>query len=518
MGSKSVFAIFLFFFPVIVFNLSCTKLDTKVHDKVTNFWQTPDQVAAGVAPAYTWLRNFAPTWWGDPNGTVYLLNETSTDEIIVPNRGTDWTSIIWEQMWKHTWSPNHTFVSDGWHFIYGGTARVNSILQVVNEMNPNPVDIKTIQAELKTVRAFYHFMALDLYGNVPISDCDYTDLSKVKTTPRSEVFSFIEKELKDNLQFLSQDVNSYTYGRATQWFAQALLAKLYLNAQVYTGTSKWAECIAACDAILNSNKYSLEPDFFNNFKVANEGSKENIFVIPFDRKAGLDYFMIQGFTLHYNSAATFGIESGGFNGFCSTAEYYNLFEPGDYRRKMFLVGQQYVNQVPDPANLQYDNSGHLLSFDPVITSFKIQDPKSETAGARCAKWEFNKDGWGNMSNDFAVFRLADIILMKAEAQFMNGNVPGALATINQKINGISIHSRANLLDFTAAEMTPDGLLKERACELSWEGWRRNDMIRLGHYLDARIPEKTVSPDYRKLYPIPQTELDKNHYLVQNPGY
>jgi len=101
---------------------------------------------------------------------------------------------------------------------------------------------------------------------------------------------------------------------------------------------------------------------------------------------------------------------------------------------------------------------------------------------------------------------------------MNGNVPDALATINQKINGISIHSRANLPDFTAAEMAPDGLLKERACELSWEGWRRNDMIRLGHYLDARIPEKAVSPDYRKLYPIPQTELDKNPYLVQNPGY
>ena len=185
---------------------------------------------------------------------------------------------------------------------------------------------------------------------------------------------------------------------------------------------------------------------------------------------------------------------------------------------MFLVGQQYVNQVPDPANLQYDNSGHLLSFDPVITSFRLQDPKIETAGARCAKWEFNKKGPGNMSNDFAVFRVADIILMKAEAQLMTGNVPGALATINQKINGISIHSRAGLPDFTSAEMTPDNLLKERACELSWEGWRRNDMIRLGHYLDARIPEKAASADYRKLYPIPQIELGKNPYLLQNLGY
>src|SRR6476620_7107690 len=136
MGSKGVAAIFLFFFLPVVFNLSCTKLGTKVHDKVTDFWQTTEQIDAGVAPAYTWLRSFAPTWWGDPNGGVYLLNETSTDEIIVPDRGAEWAGVLWEQMWKHTWSPNHTFVNDGWRFIYGGTARVNSILQLVSEIDP----------------------------------------------------------------------------------------------------------------------------------------------------------------------------------------------------------------------------------------------------------------------------------------------------------------------------------------------------------------------------------------------
>ena len=123
-----------------------------------------------------------------------------------------------------------------------------------------------------------------------------------------------------------------------------------------------------------------------------------------------------------------------------------------------------------------------------------------------------------MTNDFAVIRLADIILMKAEAQFRNGNIDDALATINQKVDDVSIRSRANMPDFALSEMNPDGLLAERARELSWEGWRRNDMIRLGHFTDARIPEKAVSADYRKLYPIPQAELDKNPYLKQNPGY
>ena len=123
-----------------------------------------------------------------------------------------------------------------------------------------------------------------------------------------------------------------------------------------------------------------------------------------------------------------------------------------------------------------------------------------------------------MSNDFGVYRLADIILMKAEAQFRNGDAAGALLTINQKYNGVSIRSRTGLPDFSADEMTLEGLLKERARELSWEGHRRNDLIRFGHYTDARIPDKAKSEDFRTLFPIPQAERDKNKYLEQNPGY
>ena len=123
-----------------------------------------------------------------------------------------------------------------------------------------------------------------------------------------------------------------------------------------------------------------------------------------------------------------------------------------------------------------------------------------------------------MSNDFAVYRLADIILMKAEAQFRNGDPAEALTTINQKFGGVSIRSRTGLPDFPAEEMTLEGLLAERARELSWEGHRRNDMIRFGKFLDARIPDKEVSENFRTLFPIPQTERDKNRGLEQNAGY
>lgn len=495
--------------------ISCTKLDTRVYNQVTYIGQNPQQIDASIGSVYDGLRFYAPV------NHVYNLNEVSTDEIIVPDRLTNWNDQVqWSEMWKHTWGANNPIISGGWQFIYAGIARINSTMQIIEKANPMPSNAASMLAGMKTVKAFYYYLALDLFGNVPIVQNNNTDLSSLTNKTRQEVFDYVEQELKISLPHLPSVRNGETYGRATTWFAQAILAKLYLNAEIYTGISRWDDCIAACDAILNSNIFLLEANFFDNFKIANEGSKENIFVLPFDVNAGLNPFWVQAATLHYNSNATFGFQffPGGYNGFCSTAEYYNLFNAKDIRRNMFLVGQQYVNQINNPANLQFDFGGHPLNFDPVITTFAIQSPKTETAGARCAKWEYNKVGGGNMSNDFAIYRLADIILMKAEAQFRKGNLGEALTTVNQKINGVSIRSRTGLPDFSANELNFDGLLAERARELSWEGHRRNDLIRFGRFNDARIPEKALSENYRILYPIPDSELNKNPYLKQNPGY
>jgi len=517
--------IFLLGIPLCLGGLSCTDLTPKVYDRVATFWKTPEEIQAGVALPYAGLRDYTDAFG------IYCLNEMSTDEIIVPTRGGDWyDNGTWGQTWKHTWTPTVGYIEECWQFIYGdannsGIATLNSVIENVKTVDPKNANVPAILAEMKTLRAFYYYHALDLFGNVPILENNNTALSLLTNKPRAEVFAFVEKELKSNLAPLPTELSAITYGRVTQWFTQAVLAKLYLNAQVYTGTPRWTDCISACDAILNSGKYTLEPNFFYNFSISNEGSHENIFVIPYDINANLGYFLMQAFTLHYASGYTFGLDGGGANGFCTTAEYLNIFDPKDIRKKMFLVGQQYFNSrqyedpIPDKANMQYDTDvGLPLNFDPVITTFSSADPKFRMAGARCAKWEFNKVGNGLMSNDFAVYRLADIILMKAEAQFRNGDAAGALTTINQSFNGVSIRSRAGMPDFSSAEMTLDGLLAERARELSWEGHRRNDLIRFGHYLDARIPEKAVSENFRTLFPIPKAELDKNHYLKQNPGY
>src|SRR5687768_1857001 len=126
-------------------------------------------------------------------------------------------------MWKHTWGPDHELILEAWQFIFGGIARVSSILETVEQIVPKPPDFASIQAELKTVRAFYYYLGLDLFGNIPIVENNNISLSQLGNKTRIEVFAYIEKELKVNLSAITGEVNLKTYGRATKWFAQAIL-------------------------------------------------------------------------------------------------------------------------------------------------------------------------------------------------------------------------------------------------------------------------------------------------------
>ncbi|HQQ81706.1 MAG TPA: RagB/SusD family nutrient uptake outer membrane protein [Cyclobacteriaceae bacterium] len=507
-------------------HLSCTDLNAPAYDKLTEFWRTPEEIKAGVGLPYAGLRDLV----GNSNPwNTYALNEMTTDEIIVPIRGRDWAdNDSWERLWKHTWASDHEALSNSWQFLYGnsnhsGIIPINLVIENLNQLAPplaKSVNAPVLIAQMKTLRAFYYYLGMDLFGDIPITESLYTPLSQLNRKARTEVFAFVEKELISIKSQLPEVPTDSTYGRPTRWMAETLLAKLYLNAEIYTGKSRWSECVTACDAILKSNQYQLESDFFANFAPDNEKSKENIFAIPFDFNGGLGYLPLVQYSLHYDSPTTFDLGYHGANGFCSTIDFLNQFDPVDRRKRMFLTGQQYLHskqyqdQVPDPANFQFDSDVHLpLNFNPVITTFSSNDPAFRMAGARCVKWAVDSP-----DADFAVFRLADVILMKAEAQLRNGDAAGAQATLNQQYGTVSLHSRANLPDFSLADITLDNILRERACELAWEGHRRNDLIRFGHYLDARTPEKGISENFRALFPIPRAELAKNPYLKQSPGY
>lgn len=520
---------------------SCTKLDKKVYSVVSNdnFWQTSEQIAAGIAPAYQALQAF-------PDGSVYNITEQSSDEQFAPTRGGDWyDGGVWQQLWLHTWSTSNSSINTAWSDIYNGIGKINFIMYQVNNLVDTPATLSAINAELKVLRAYYYFQAMDLFGNIPVVTDYKTDQNSVTNSPRLEVFNFIESEIKQNIGLLPTTVDNTTYGKVTQWFAYCLLAKLYLNAAVFSGTARWGDCIAACDSVILSGKYQLEEEYFDNFSVDNEGSSENIFVVPFDNVniGGNNYEME---TLHYQNQNTFGLTGGPWNGYCSGGDFYKLFDTVsvytvqggntyrtflDERTGQYLIGQQFSKtySYPPGKNVLYATSdaslilydggtGLPLSYYSNVNELSNSADSFRLAGVRNIKYFPEAGTAGNQSNDVVIYRLADILLMKAEAEIRNGTVTDALSLVNQvrerAYNGETSHN------WTVADLTLDNILAERGRELAWEGWRRQDLIRFGKYGEARKPGKSAdaSDGHLNLFPIPDQQRTANPNLVQNSGY
>ena len=469
---------------------SCTDLTEPVYDAIPadQFLKTDAQIAAALGPAYGGLRGI--TWdWFNPS-------EASSDELIVPTRGGDWyDGGDWLAYSRHTWTPQHGPINGMWGFIFGNISQINQLIPVV-KTNQKAVD------ELRAVRAFYYFMAIDAFGNVPIVT-DNASSSATKT--RAEVYAFIKTELESAIPNL---VAGKSYSRMTKDAAMMLLAKMKLNAGVYSGTADWQGAYDAANAVIKSaNGYSLASSTVSNFIVQNQGSGENIWTIPYDsfKAGGLNFHMR---TLHYANAQTYGLGNSPWNGFCTLADFYNSFESKDLRQAMWIKGQQYA---ASGAALT-DAKGAPLSF---IADFQKDqmtdaDPEFQVAGIRAQKYEIQRNNPnGDQSNDYVVFRLADAIMMRAEAAFRLGKTAEALADVN------TIRTRSGvdpLKTITAAD-----ILAERGREFAWEGWRRNDMIRFGTFsLERKFMKKLDKT--RELFPIPQPRIDANPALKQNPGY
>ncbi len=496
-------------FLLSIVSQSCTKLDQKVYSVVpeSNFWKTPDQIAAGLAPAYQALTNI-------PNGDVQQLNEVSGGEIIVPTRGNDWyDNGNWQALWLHTWKSDLGPINGAWSDLFNGIGKANFTLNVVNALPDKPGNIDAINAELKSLRAFYYYMTMDMFANVPLI-IDYNiDPGSVTNSDRKTLFAFVEKELKDNMALLQAKKGANTYGHFSKSAAQMLLAKLYLNAEVYTGTARWSDCIAACDSVIASGQYTLNSDYLANFAVNNEGSPENIFVVPFDKVyiRGNNWEMQ---TLHYQHNQTYNLTGGPWNGFCATADFYNQFSDADNRKKMWLVGQQYDaagNPIKDAQ------TGLLLKISPYVNELSNPSDTFRVAGARNVKYHPEAGTAGGQSNDMVIFRLADAYLMKAEAEIRSGtNIADALTMVNA-VRERAYGDKSNA--FTMGDLTLPSLLAERQREFAWEGWGRQDAIRFGTFGNARKPGKSADPDkHTEIFPIPAPQISANPNLKQNPGY
>lgn len=553
MSAKKLYTLLLAMLITGCIIQSCTKLDQKVYSVVPNseFWSTPDQIASGIAPAYGALTALT--------GNTFEVNECTSDEFIIPIRGSDWLDAnVHIQEWQHTWQVDHNNINGAWGDIYNGIGKANFTLSIVNALANPPSNLAQINAEVKTLRDFYYFLALDMFGSVPYVTSFNVDPSTVTNNlKRADIYDSIVTDINANLPLLSTTVDPTTYGRFTRYTAFALLAKLYLNAQVYTGStdpSNYTKAASVCDSIILSGKYSLLSNFFDNFSPTNSNltgsGNENIFVVPFDKVniGGMNFEMS---TLHYQSNLNFGLSGSPWNGFCSTADFYSTFDTSsvyalkgtttfrtfnDQRAGQYLVGQQYavqysyppstsviVNADPSLAIIDAQTKASL-NFVPTVGLLSDASPAGRLSGVRNIKYFPEAGTAGNASNDWVVFRLSDIYLMKAEAEVRAGTVTDGLTLVN------SIRTRAYGGDashnWVAGQLTLDNILAERGRELTWEGWRRNDMVRYEvvsgtpYFSAARNPGKNQDPSdgHLLIFPIPKQQITANPNLKQNPGY
>ncbi len=514
----------LFIIILSIFGLySCTDLEPEVFTEISEdtFLKTEQQVLSTAGPAYSSLTVFSC-----PEG-IWGLNELTTDELIIPTRGIHWYNAgMYHRMHWHQWTPLESPINNTWQCLFAGIANCNRSIAICQQVEQTDAII-SIENELQGLRAFLYFMAMDMFGGVPIVDrYDVPDGYSPARNSRKEVFDFIESELKNGIAVLNPQNDNTTYGRFHKWSAYTLLAKLYLNAEVYTGTPRWDEAIAACDSIINSGLYSLNPDYFLNFAVDNDLQRmENIFVAPLtDVNAPVwsdavfpvpRMFQHNFWTLHFNGNFAFGMTQGGWDGMCAVPSFYKSYDEKDIRREAWLVGVQ-ISTTGDTILCNQERTGQPLNYTVEVTDLEAS---YENEGARIAKYDYTNAQNNQLANDWVVFRYADVLLMKAEALMRtNGGVATqeAVDLVNQ-LRTRAFPDDASKL-YTTSTLTLDALLAERGWELASEGWRRNDLIRFGKYNDPLDFRPTSASDIYSLFPIPQEQINANPSLVQNPGY
>ncbi len=517
---------------VIVTANSCTKLDVPVDSQyvAANFPVTTADYNALLGTMYSNLSsNYAVPYW--------RMQELSTDGAILPARDGNFDDGgQFRQLHYHTWTFDHPNVIGIWQWGFGGINTCNRLINLTNSLSPDAPGKSAGLAEIKAMRALYYFFMMDLYGNVPLIDT-FPVAKLPATQPRNKVFEFIESELKSIVQQLPVKSSSNAvlyYGRPTKAMAFALLEKMYLNAEVYTGTPRYTEAVAMADSVLTNNNYSLDGNYTDIF-APNNGPQinETIFAIPYDQQIPGNQFTRFGF--FYYLAPAYGFNVGLSIAMSTTPEFYNRFNlPGDVRNTTWLVGKQYApdaNKMPDSTRpVFYPGTTTQIEITPdlILIPPKPMDVgntiASQAEGVRSIKYYPDItiiQATRLNGNDVPVFRLADVMMMKAEA-ILRGAAPtvinGETQTPDVLVNKIRARAKAPLV----SGIDLPGLLDERAREFSWEAWRRNDLIRFNEFeKEYPLPNDVLSMNKdvsRRLYPVPSTELKLNSNLIQNPGY
>lgn len=456
---------------------------------------------------------------------IYDLQTFGSDEAMLPTRGVDWyDGAIWQDMYRHSWTPGHALPKNAWLYLYKVITLCNSSLEQL-EAHRDMLDEQLLVAyrsEVRALRAIYYWQLMDLFGRVPLITSTAMSMNEVKQSERNELFSFIEQELLATLSLIPADNSVHEgtcYGRVTFDVVCFVLAKLYLNAEIYTGTPHWEDCIEFCNR-LKDRGYRLEEQYTANFAVHNESSDENIWTIPMDKNLYRNQQQNLYRSYHYRHAALYGFC--GENGTCATRRVLEVFDYGtDSQDKRFDMNYWAGKVVTDDGVTCFDRMGRELVYEPWAVDMDISgSPYVETAGARMKKYAVDKHAVADgklMDNDIVLFRYADVLLMRAEARYRLSLAGAATDGSNGQDDYDAVRLRAGM---PTRLITLKNLLDERLLELCWEGWRRQDLIRFGQYRSLYDGTGKVdeSDGHTTVFPIPADVMALNHNLTQNKGY
>lgn len=528
-----------------------------------------------VANVYSSIGNGL---YGSDGGSVHTFQEFSSDASMIPGRQGDWVDGgAWQNIFLHNFESSVSKYNDVWNNLYRVIGLANSSIDRLNKYLGEHPEYAEYVYELRALRAVYYYYVMDLFGQVPLVVSSEVSANEVNQSNRSDVFKFVTSELAECIPHLSdsksQNEGEY-YGRITKAVAYMCMAKCAINAPVYTiddtnptsysafvGTDKsgkatasedqgktvsemgkninitldgetrnaWETAVYCADQIASLG-YRLQPSYADNFIVANQNSVENIWTRPNDcvNYKIEDYNIVR--TLHYNHGGAIGYQ--GWNGACSSKQQMLVYGYGtanpDPRLKLnFYTDKDYMEEtgkaVEDGA------TGKDLEYMPlaVKVDFTAADDKHamKCAGARMKKYEFDKSTTQQYSfnNDLVIWRYADALLLKAEAEYRMGNKAEALTIVNEV--------RARVAATPRTELTLNDILDERMLELAWEGVRRPDQIRFCTFTEPTadrfngVTHNASAGDYNDdtqgytmVYPIPYAVLNLNKKLHQNPGY
>ena len=439
----------------------------------------------------------------------WYLQEMPTDEAVI-----GWNDPGLPDLNTGLWGADNSMVNAMYYRVFYQVMLVNEFLRQstdakLDSRGQNDPTLRTnvhfYRAEARFLRALSYWHGIDLFGNIPlVTEDDPLGATPPKQATRADIYAYAVSELNDIIGKLPPKGPS-TYGRAIPEAAHMLLAKLYLNAGVYTGTPNYAGALTEAQAVINAG-YTLPASFRSNFTADNNNSPELVFVAAQDGRSTQTWggmtFLIHAGCGGSMSAANYGIDYC-WGGYRMKQQTYRRFAAGDTRAAFFYTAGQ-TDSVSDRGDFTKGIAA------PKFTNLKAN---GDTAQAK-----------GMVDTDFPIFRVADAYLIYAEANIRGGG--GTAANALTYLNAVRQRAYGNTTANFAALPPVDTILAERGRELLFEASRRTDLIRFGVFTGGTYvwawkggtPGGSSLPPFRDLYPLPANELIANPNLQQNPGY